>query len=149
MTINDFSEFTRKFLDWTEHEIEAKKSDGYAICPYARHARLNQKIQFIDGREQLNQALLSFDSDRYEIGIVWVGDQADMSAVEQVLVDIRPDHPALLYFTSTPTSGYFAKNFTNCVFIQLAGDIQEKRSQLHNTRYYDSWPEQYYRLIMG
>ena len=148
MSTTNFTEFTKRFLEWTEHEIEAKKSDGYAICPYAKHARLHNKIQFIDSRDHLLMSLAEFDQTKYEIGIAWLGDQADISAVDELLEKIKPDHPDLLYFTSTPNSGYFAKNFTNCVFIQLAGDIQDKRNQLHNTRYYDSWPEHYYKLIM-
>ena len=56
-------------------------------------------------------------------------------------------HHDLLYFTSTTTSGHFAKNFTDCVFIQLRDDLVEKRKYLHTTRYYESWPLDYYKLI--
>ena len=149
MTTTTFPEFTKRFLEWTEREIEAKKSDGFAVCPYAKQARVNRKIQFIDGRTNTQAALEAFDKDCYEIGIVWLGDDADIPTVEELLPCMKRSHPDLLYFTSTPTSGYFAKNFTNCVFIQLDDDITQKRNQLHNTKYYDSWPEQYYKLIMG
>ena len=59
------------------------------------------------------------------------------------------ENPDLLYFTSTRESGHFVKNFTDCVFIQLKGDIMEKRKYLKNTKYYDSWPADYYKLITG
>jgi len=36
------------------------------------------------------------------------------------------------------------------VFIQRKSDLLEKRKHLHeNTTYYDSWPVDYYNLIMG
>lgn len=144
----NFEEFRTRFLEWTESEIEAKKADGFAVCPYAKHARVNDKIQFIDARQDVADKLLTFEKDRYEIGICWVEGQ-DMEAIERLIEGLHAEHPDLLYFTSTPSSGHFAKNFTDCVFIQLRQDINEKRAALHNTAYYDSWPEEYYRIITG
>ena len=144
-----FEEFCQAFLKWSEEIIEAKKFDGFPICPYARHARLNNLVQFIDARENVSD-LNKFDKEKYEIGIAWLGDNTDaVSTAERYCEYLSELNSDLLYFTSTPLSGYFAKNFTNCVFIQLKGDIMEKRSQLHNTKYYESWPAEYYKAITG
>lgn len=142
----NFQEFQNKFLEWTENEIEAKKLDGFPICPFARKARLQNKIQFIDARDNQSDTYETFDKDQYEIGIAWV-DGCDMDQVEFVIEQQMQKHQDLLYFTSTTTSGHFAKNFTNCVFIQLRDDLTEKRKYLHTTKYYESWPEEYYKLI--
>ena len=142
----NFQEFQNKFLEWTETEIEAKKLDGFPICPFARKARLQNKIQFIDARDNQSDTYETFDKDHYEIGIAWV-DGCDMDEVESVIEQQMQKHEDLLYFTSTTTSGHFAKNFTNCVFIQLRDDLTEKRKYLHTTKYYDSWPVDYYKLI--
>lgn len=142
----NFQEFQNKFLEWTENEIEAKKLDGFPICPFARKARLQNKIQFIDARDNQSDTYETFDKDQYEIGIAWV-DGCDMDQVESVIEQQMQKHNDLLYFTSTTTSGHFAKNFTNCVFIQLRDDLTEKRKYLHTTKYYDSWPIDYYKLI--
>lgn len=141
-------EFSNKFLLWTEEKIESKKSDGWPVCPYARRARLTDAIQFIDSRNDV-ASFETFDRDRYEIGICYLGDDADISLIEPVLLDLKEKNPDLLYFTSTPTSGFFAQNFTKCVFIQLANDITEKRDYLHTTNYYASWPEEYYKSIIS
>ena len=141
-----FEEFCNSFLKWTEEVIEAKKADGFPICPFARKARLQNKIQFIDTRSNLNQLRL-FDDQVYEIGIAWLGDDIDMDTVEQSIELYRQDNPDLLYFTSSTESGLFAKNFTNCIFIQKRDDIMEKREYLHTTKYYDNWPVWYYKLI--
>lgn len=145
----NFEQFTSEFLRWTEEKIEAKKIDGFPVCPYARRARLTHKIQFIDARNNLLDKLESFDDGVYEIGIGWLGDEADLTIVQNTLDQLSEKYPDLLYFVSTPTSGYFAKNFTNCVFIQLKADILEKRSALHQTAYYNSWPIDYYNDITG
>tara|TARA_B100000900_G_scaffold413936_1_gene439138 strand:- start:2220 stop:2660 length:441 start_codon:yes stop_codon:yes gene_type:complete len=142
----NFQEFQNKFLDWTENEIEAKKLDGFPICPFARKARLQNKIQFIDARDNKESSYETFDKEIYEIGIAWV-DGCDMNQVENTIEQQMQKHNDLLYFTSTTTSGHFAKNFTNCVFIQLRDDLTEKRKYLHTTKYYDSWPIDYYKLI--
>lgn len=142
----NFQEFQDRFLEWTETEIEAKKLDGFPVCPFARKARLQNKIQFIDARDNQMDTYELFDKDTYEIGIAWV-DGCDMCEVEEMCTSLTEKHPDLLYFTSTTKSGYFVKNFTNCVFIQLRDDINEKRKFLSTTTYYDSWPEEYYKLI--
>ena len=142
----NFQEFQNKFLEWTENEIEAKKLDGFPVCPFARKARLQNKIQFIDARDNQSDTYETFDKDQYEIGIAWV-DGCDINQVESVIEQQMQKHEDLLYFTSTTTSGHFAKNFTNCVFIQLRDDLTEKRKYLHTTKYYDSWPIDYYKLI--
>ena len=142
----NFQEFQNKFLEWTENEIEAKKLDGFPICPFARKARLQNKIQFIDARDNQSDTYETFDKGQYEIGIAWV-DGCDMDEVESVIEQQMKKHNDLLYFTSTTTSGHFAKNFTNCVFIQLRDDLTQKRKYLHTTKYYESWPEEYYKLI--
>ena len=139
-------EFQQRFLEWTQNEIEAKKLDGYPICPFARKARLQNKIQFIDARDNQESSYETFDKQTYEIGIAWV-DGCDITEVESVIEQQMKKHNDLLYFTSTTTSGHFAKNFTDCVFIQLRDDLTTKRKYLHTTKYYDSWPEEYYKLI--
>lgn len=150
--MNNLSEFSKKFLEWTEEEIEAKKLDGFPVCPFARRARLQNKIQFIDSRDKENlvASLMSFDKNTYEIGIAWLGDQESdyIADVEELLKDLAEKNPDLLYFTSTRKSGYFAKNISDCVFIQLRNDILEKREYLHSTKYYNSWPLDYYNIIM-
>lgn len=142
----NFLEFQDKFLEWTENEIEAKKLDGFPICPFARKARLQNKIQFIDARTNTPSTYDTFDKETYEIGIAWV-DGCNMDEVEKIIDDQMKKHTDLLYFTSTTTSGHFAKNFTNCVFIQLRNDLEEKRKYLHTTKYYESWPLDYYKMI--
>jgi len=145
----NFEEFTTAFLKWSEEKIEAKKEDGFAVCPYARKARLENKLQFLDARSgDMREIFLQFQKDTYEVGIAWV-DGRDLDLVHEVIEELHEEHPDLLYFISTPESGLFAQNFTDCVFIQLRDDIVEKRGQLHKTRYYDSWPEKYYKMITG
>lgn len=142
----NFQTFQDKFVEWIISDVEAKKIDGFPVCPFARKARLTNKIQFLDCRDNLKSDYQAFDKSVYEIAIAWVGDQ-DIDDVQIILDDLSKENPDLLYFTSTPESGHFVQNFTNCVFIQLKSDIVNKRSFLHTTSYYDSWPKDYYESI--
>ena len=142
-------EFQIKFLKFAEESVEPLKDDGYPVCPYAKSARIKKALQFIDARDNV-LALESFDHVKYQMAIAWLGDVDDMSSIEKTCEELREKHSHLLYFTSTRTSGNFVKNFTDCVFIQRKSDLLEKRKHLHeNTTYYDSWPVDYYNLIMG
>ena len=142
-------EFQIKFLKFAEELVEPLKDDGYPVCPYAKSARIKKALQFIDARDNV-LALESFDHVKYQMAICWLGDVDDMSSIEKTCEELREKHSHLLYFTSTRTSGNFVKNFTDCVFIQRKSDLLEKRKHLHeNTTYYDSWPVDYYNLIMG
>jgi len=143
-----FEEFQQQFIDWTINTIEAKKDDGFPICPFARKARLQNKIQFIDARDMSLDKFREFDDAVYEIGIAWI-EGNDVSIVPDMLTQLETENPDLLYFISTKESGHFAKNFQDCVFIQLRGDLEEKRAYLHTTNYYKSWPEEYYKSILG
>ena len=136
---------------WSEERIEQKKIDGFPVCPFARKARLQDKIQFLDCRSLQSYELEKFDRQQYEIGIAWLGDiNADqVSDIETICEQLAEKNPDLLYFTSTRESGHFVKNFTDCVFIQLKSDILDKRNYLYKTDYYTSWPSDYFKLITG
>jgi hypothetical protein len=142
-----FNDFKKTFLNWSDTLIEPKQDSGSPICPYARKARLQNKIQFIDARENLSE-MDTFDRDAYEIGIAWLGDIDNIDPVGKFCEQSMLANPDLLYFTSTRSSGHFVKNFTDCVFIQLKDDILAKRQHLKSTDYYDNWPKNYYNKIM-
>jgi len=137
-----FEEFCIKFVEWTIRDVEAKKLDGFAVCPFARKARITNAIQFMDCRDNNLDSYRAFDRTKFEIGIAWV-DGNNIVDVQTVLDVLSSEHPELLYFTSTPESGHFVQNFTNCVFIQSREDIMEKRAVMQKTSYYDSWPKAY------
>ena len=98
-----FDTFIATFLTWTESSVEAKKDDGYPVCPFARKARLQDKIQFIDARSFSEYELLTFDKERYEIGIAWMGDDVDSDAMETLAKQMEEKTPDLFYFTSIKT----------------------------------------------
>jgi hypothetical protein len=144
-----FEEFKEKFITWLIENIEpVNKETGFPICPYAKQARLKEKIQFIHIQRGIYGEFLDFNPDIYEIGIAWL-DENTIYGIEDELADLRKYNKDLLYYLSTPTSGFFAQNFSNCVFIQKRKDIDEKRKYLKNTKYYDNWPEWYYNEIVN
>jgi hypothetical protein len=145
-----FDNFQQDFIKWVIEEIEPDKGDGYAVCPYARAARLGNQLQFIDcsgyNNDGILDAILDFDPINKLVGVCWFGDDADMSTVN--LEAIKQECPDLMYFISTPSSGHFAKNVSNTVLIQIRPLLMKRRASLHKTKFYDSWPEEYYKLIM-
>lgn len=148
-----FNEFKQKFLSWTETVIEEKQPNGFPVCPYARQARLNNQIQFIDIRDNIDRCVSGLNLKKYMIAICWLGNEPIYT---QKYIDTKiqeynsdPAHNNLLFFLSNPQSGEFAKNFTNCIFVQIKSDIMSRRDYLKTTNYYDNWPAEYYKYITG
>jgi len=151
--LESFNDFKDKFLSWSESLIEEKQPNGFPICPYARHARLNNEIQFIDIRDNIDRCISSLNLKKYMIAICWLGDEPIYTSkyINQKLDDYNSD-PAnknLLFFLSDTQSGVFAKNFTNCIFVQIKSDILSRREHLKTTKYYDNWTPEYYKYITG
>jgi hypothetical protein len=87
------------------------------------------------------------------IAICWLGDEPiyTQKYINQKLNEFNSDpaHKNLLFFLSNTESGAFAKNFTNCIFVQIKSDIMSRREYLKTTNYYDTWPDEYYKYITG
>jgi hypothetical protein len=153
MSQTDFDNFVTKFLDWTKNVIEEKQPNGWPICPYARQARIDNEIQFIDAREKLDRCHTTINLKKYMIAICWLGDEPiyTQKYIDQKLQEFNTDpaHKNLLFFLSNTQSGAFAKNFTNCVFVQIKSDIMSRREHLKTTKYYDNWTPEYFKYITG
>lgn len=151
--LKSFNEFKDKFLSWSQHVIEETQSNGYPICPYARKARLNQEIQFIDIRDNIDRCVSGLNLNKYMIAICWLGNEPiyTQKYIDQKLQEFNqnPAHKNLIFFISNTESGAFAKNFTNCIFVQIKSDIISRRQYLKTTNYYDNWPVDYYKYITG
>jgi hypothetical protein len=125
--------------DYIERKIDSK----FPVCPYAKNARLSSKIKFVDSREKFTDVPL----DNFEIIVHWIGESFDKQYYDSLLKSLNKKNKNKLYFLSTTESGYFVKNFTNCVFVQDKNDILDKRNILHKLDYYENWPKEYYKEI--
>ena len=143
-----FNNFKLEFLNWIIENIETKQKDvNFSICPYAKKARLQNKIQFIDCSDGDLKKMLNFNQKEFDIGVVWLKD--NIENVSEKLKKFKDKNPNLLYMLSTKNSGHFAKNFTNCIFIQNKNDIENKRNYLKDLGYYENWPSSYYDKIIN
>lgn len=151
--LKSFNDFKDKFLSWSQSVIEEKQPNGFPICPYARQARLNNEIQFVDVRENIDRCISALNLKKYMIAICWLGDEPIYTDkyINQKIEEYNndPAHKNLLFFLSNTQSGAFARNFTNCIFVQIKSDITSRREYLKNTKYYDNWTPEYYKYITG
>lgn len=143
----NFDEFKSQFIKWIIDNIEPVQLNGFSVCPYAKQARLLNKIQFIDASNHCYETFLDFDESKYEVGIAWLNENTNN--IDVLLNCLRENNRDFFYFLSTPETGHFVKNFTNCVFIQKKEDILTKRTLLLKTNYYKNWPKDYFNKIVG
>jgi hypothetical protein len=153
MDRSEFNNFVTNFLDWTKTVIEEVQPNGWPICPYARKARLDNEIQFIDVRDNIERCHTQINLKKYMIAICWLGDEPiyTQKYINQKLEEFNTDpaHKNLLFFLSNTESGAFAKNFTNCIFVQIKSDIMSRREYLNTTKYYENWTPEYFKYITG
>jgi hypothetical protein len=142
-----FEEFIKEFYLWSINNVEIRQENtNFSICPYAKKARLDDKIYFIDCSREIifNPTEIIFDN--YQIAILWL--DKNIGNLDNHIKLLNDKYPKLTFFKSTTDSGYFAKNFTNCIFVQQKDDLLEKRNFLKNTDYYKNWPAWYYNKII-
>lgn len=142
----NYEEFQLNFIKWIKEKIEPMQNNGFAICPYAQTARIKNKIQFIKINNKNYEEFSQFDPKKYDIGIFWLED--NLENIEELLTNLKNKNKDKLYFLSTVDSGFFVKNFTNCILVQKKDLILKKRKLLHKTDYYKNWPIEYYNKIV-
>ena len=155
MSINTKTNIKSELINWIKTFVEKPNTllGDWAPCPYARKARLDNEIQFIDVRDNIDRCVSGLNLKKYMIAICWLGDEPiyTQKYIDQRLDEFNSDpaHKNLLFFLSNTESGAFAKNFTNCIFVQIRSDIMSRREYLKTTNYYDTWPVEYYKYITG
>jgi hypothetical protein len=147
----EFEAFKNDFIKFTMDVIEQDKGDGWPVCPYARKARVNGEIQFMDGRDlsYSKTALETFDKSQFKMAVCWMGDDCDIDVLDSITSEMRELYPKYHYFVSTELSGLFVKNFTRIIIVQIKEDIEDRRKKLIKTNYYDSWTQEYYDEIVN
>jgi hypothetical protein len=104
-------------------------------------------------RDNIERCHTQINLKKYMIAICWLGDEPiyTQKYINQKLEEFNTDpaHKNLLFFLSNTESGAFAKNFTNCIFVQIKSDIMSRREYLKTTKYYENWTPEYFKYITG
>lgn len=148
----NYNEVNARLKDWLVNfvEVEHPSLGGWAPCPYARQARLNNKIfVVIDDPTQISNHLDKLD--HYEVVIVcfdaveYLAEQISKfvlhinSLLEEQDAIVLEDHPDLVeYINGVPM------NFGYCglLIMQRASKLKTASEQLKRAGYYDVWSEQ-------
>ena len=107
----NYEEFKTAFIEWSINNVEPDKGDGWPVCPYARKARLNGEIQFMDGRntDKTLSVLETFDDDTFNMAVCWMGSDCPVETITEIANKASELHPQYYYFVSTETSGNFVQ----------------------------------------
>lgn len=139
--MNKFEKFKNKFIDWSLNEAEKIQPNMLPLCPYAKHARITDNLQFIDGRQDLKQALSVYNGKK-DMGVIWLGNFIEESKVNDILDKQKKANPNIVYFLSTPDTGYIGKSFTNTIIMHRYDDYLIKQRKLYEKKYYDQYPDE-------
>jgi hypothetical protein len=154
----DFESARQSVLEWLEHFVEQPNSQlgGWAPCPYARAARLNQRVDIRPGQDPSRDAV-GVDLTDHDV-IVWIYDPAAFTAdqfnnaVYQVNQDLLlpqglfalADHPSSLekVLGVVMNHGQLAM-----MLVQRLDKLQEHARTLARRGYYQGWPEEYLQQL--
>lgn len=144
--MNTMSEFKEKFWKW-ELNSEKIQDSGWPICPFAKAARLENKIQFFDARNSL-ECVNNFDRSN-DIGVAWLGETVNEKNIKQELEKLRENNKDLdILFSRPGGQAVLNPNFTNVLIIHNADDIMRKRRHIYEAGYYDFYPSFEYKQEM-
>jgi hypothetical protein len=157
----DTQTVTADILAWSERFVEVPHPSlgGWAPCPFARQARLNQTIQVLTGADPYfdlrNRA--RWGMGRYEV-IVYAYDPEEWpyarfhSAVESANTEILlsrdmlalEDHPADVEDVNgvIMNQGKYA-----LVLVQSLSKLNTAAKQMGAKGFYHAWPEQYLTVL--
>jgi hypothetical protein len=153
----DFAQARSDIQSWIMNFVEQPNSSlgGWAPCPYARQARLQQKISirmglvpYFDLRsithavmQDLDVIILVYDPVRWPLEEF----RADWQWAEQDWLQDRgfyvlEDHPSNTELVNgvCMNQGQYAM-----LFVQQRHKLEEAARQLHSKGYYDNWDAQY------
>lgn len=141
--------------DWLENFVEVKRDelDGFALCPYAKQARLKNKITFRIGDHPLNDLIehAKIGNQGYDVFMyvydpdVWHKDKFhDMvyngndNHLAQVDLISLPDHPHEV----EKINGLLCNQGTYAYsMIAPLKALEQASASLYKNGYYDSWKD--------
>jgi len=148
-------------LNWMENFLEKSNPllNGWPPCPFARHARLNSKVEVLNGIDpyyDMKSRSVCGMGD-YEVivyaydPVVW--DYKDFSnslknanreyllAKDLLVLEDHPGDPEIINGVSM-NQGTYALALVQCL-----SKLDAASSQIYNKGFYDSWPEDYLKQL--
>ena len=150
-------ELKNKLISWMTNVLEQPnaKLGGFAVCPYARAARVNNKIAFKyssvaefmsalrDGMQELDEreaVVIAFDHTSIDPVTLqeWVADvnRTVLMPTNYVVLEDHPDAPEYV--------NGVRMNFGECglLILQRLDRLNEAADRLREQGYYDKWDQQ-------
>ena len=145
----EYEEVSARLLDWLKNfvEVEHPSLGGWAPCPYARQARVNNKIHIaIDNPtyiadyehflDDFDVVVLCFDPEQYS------SDQIAKFAVhintifEDRDLVVLEDHPDIPEFVNGVQMNF---GYCGLLIMQRSSKLRTASEQLRRAGYYEAW----------
>lgn len=139
----------KKWIDYIQ--IPQSNLDNFPVCPYAKSAIVNDKIQILplDNLITVSDTIDSVDIERYWVTVIYFKDyeyytEKELSNLtnnlnekfnekDKIILDNDPRNP--FYISGVKTT------FDHCYLflVQSLSDLNQKSDLLKNTTYYKFW----------
>lgn len=150
-----------EILEWITGFVEQPhpKLNNWSPCPFARRARLDNKINIVRGRDPYGDLMNLVRLEPYDV-IAYVYDPKKFPAVEferqvnsvnqafliqrnLIALSDHPDSPEIVNGVNLNQGTYAI------VFLQDLQKLNEHATGLAERGYYDNWPEEYLQSLFA
>lgn len=148
-------------IEWITGFVEQPhpKLNAWSPCPFARRARLENKIHFVKGRDPFGDLMNFIWSEKYDV-VVFVYDPKKFAADEferQVNAVNKGflTHRNLIALSDHPNSPEIVNEVQlnqgtyAIVFLQNLKELNEQAVGLAKRGYYNNWPEEYLQSLFA
>lgn len=147
-----YEEVHSRLLEWLNNfvEVEHPGLGGWAPCPYARQARLTNRIHIVIDNptnvadyesflSDFDVVVLCFDPEQYSSHQITKFTQHINTLLEDRDVVVLEDHPDIPEYINGVQMNF---GFCGLLLMQRASKLKTASDQLRRAGYYDVWNEQ-------
>lgn len=157
----NFEQARADIMEWITGFVEQPhpKLNNWSPCPFARRARLENKIHFIKGRDPFGDLMNFIWLERYDV-VIFVYDPKKFAADEferqvhavnkgfltrrnLIALSDHPNSPEIVNEVQLNQGTYAI------VFLQNLTELNKQAAELAKRNYYNTWPEEYLESLFA
>lgn len=157
------TEFEEYMKDWILNDLSSPVAalNGFAKCPYAKKAYLENKVSFStnysDLRENIADITKNWNNDKTEVTVILLDDSIDEIKITELVDSLNAEYmPLDFIFLDDHVNNVermhdvvFNNGKYNVLFLQRKSKLDQATRRLEKTGYYNNWTKEYYDEVVS
>jgi len=157
------TEFKDYMKDWILNDLSSPVAalNGFAKCPYAKKAYLEDKVKFVtdylDLREIIATLTEEWKNETTEVAVILLGDSVDEKTITELVDSLNIEYmPKDFIFLDDHVNNVermhdvvFNNGRYNVLFLQRKSKLDAATRRLEKIGYYNGWTKEYYDEVVS